>query len=165
MTTNLCGYGRNGENEMGFSWDGLTRGIDIAFAKHCFTTKPKFHIPCTVCGCFGFCALHQCQRTALQSETGVWFGRCGVVCSLTTQSRIARTKGPPHEPSWFSPRRGSCSRQLFSLSHTLSTRHFCRAGHVSFQLHVLLLLTLDRSLLLEVVLASVDRTFVLMGSD
>ena len=49
-----------------------------------------FHVSRTVFRRFGFRALHQCQRTALlQSDTGVWFGRCGVACSLFPQSRTS----------------------------------------------------------------------------
>ena len=57
------------------------------------STRPVFHVPCTVCRRFGFRALHQCWRSALLlSDTGVWFGRCGVASSLFPQSGTARTK-------------------------------------------------------------------------
>ena len=105
------GMETDGENELGFSWGGLTQEIYIALKTHCLTnrrwqlyllafeaffalpTSPVFHVPCTVCRRVGFRTLHRCQSTALlQSPTGVWFRRCGVARSLFPQSRTARTK-------------------------------------------------------------------------
>ena len=108
-------------------------------------THPVFHVPCTVIRRFCFRALNQCWRTALfQSDTGFWFGRCGVVCSRSLELHVRRW--PPHERSCFSPCQASCSQQLFSLSHTTTrisctvidsrlhtARHFHRARHVSLQ--------------------------------
>ena len=108
MTSDLCGYGDKWRIRTGLLMGWIDSRDRHRFAKHCLTpkggissfphlfalpTRPVFHIPCTVCGRFGFRALHQCQRPALlQTDTGFWFGRCGVARSLFLQSRTARTK-------------------------------------------------------------------------
>ena len=83
-------------------------------------THPVFQVHRTVCRRFGFRAHHQCQRTALlQSDTGFWFGQFGVASSLFPQSRTARGRWPPHEPSCIiSPCQASCSPQLFHSFQT-----------------------------------------------
>ena len=105
MTADLCGHGHKWRNRTGKWIDSKDRH---RFAKLCFTTKggmvlsrilkaifalpalPVFRVPCTVC-----------QITAiLQSNTGVWFGRCGVAGSRFLQSRIARTKVASSRAIW-----------------------------------------------------------------
>ena len=131
------GMETDGENELGFSWGGLTQEIYIALKTHCLTnrrwqlyllafeaffalpTSPVFHVPCTVCRRVGFRTLHRCQSTALlQSPTGslvqaMW-------CSAQSVPAVSDcTYEGGHITSHLaSPGQESCSRQLFSLSRT-----------------------------------------------
>ena len=135
-------------------------------------TFPVFHVPShCLSTLLAFSALHQCQRTALlQSDTGVWFGRCGVSRAIL------------HQPV---PSKLFTIVVLFvSQSHTAniilapSTTHahymqddtFIEPDTYPHNFTFLLFLTLNRTLLLEVVVtpfffAYVDHAFVLMRSN
>ena len=122
--------------------------------------------PAPVCRRFGFRVLRQCQRTALlQSDTEVWFGRGCVASSLFPESRTARTKAATSRAILHQPVPSKLfTTVVLSVSHSeknflhhrrltrsITIRHFHRAGHVFFTTSRLQFLTLNRSLLLEVV--------------
>ena len=118
MTTDLCGYGDK--------WRTRTGWIDSRdrhrFEKHCFTTKGG---SCSFSHSkhFSRCPLTQCSTYLALFVDALAF-------RLSTSSRehpssiLIRESGVgdvvSHEPSCISPCQASCSRLLFSLSHSLT---------------------------------------------